>query len=122
MNTMNANTTTTEIKTNRYAILGTELKRLSAELKAKKKEMVEAIRKLEADYRAYRKDVYAPARKAAWQTFNETKVRVAKPKVETVKVEKEVKVKKVKSATKVKATKKATKKVEEAAAVATEVA
>lgn len=94
---MNANTTTTEIKTNRYAILGTELKRLSAELKAKKKEMVEAIRKLEAEYRAYRKDVYAPARKAAWQTFNETKVRVAKPKVETVKVEKKVSAKKAKS-------------------------
>lgn len=119
MNTMNANTTTTatEIKTNRYEILGTELKRLSAELKAKKKEMVEAIRKLEAEYRAYRKDVYAPARKAAWQTFNETKVRVAKPKVE-----KEVKVKKVKTAVKIKATKKPAKKVVEAEATAAEVA
>lgn len=118
MNTMNANTTTTEIKTNRYAILGAELKRLSAELKAKKKEMVEAIRKLEAEYRAYRKNVYAPARKAAWQTFNETKVRVAKPKVEKVKLEKEVKVKKVKSATKVKAAKKVTETEVAAAAVA----
>lgn len=106
MNTMNTNATATETKTNRYVILGAELKRLSAELKAKKKEMVEAIRKLEAEYRAYRKDVYAPARKAAWQTFNETKVRVAKSKVEKVKIEKDVKVKKVKSAVKVKATKK----------------
>lgn len=106
MNTMDTNATTTETKTNRYAILGTELKRLSAVLKAKKKEMVEAIRKLEAEYRAYRKDVYAPARKAAWQAFNEAKVRVAKPAVEKAKIEKEAKAKKVKSVVKAKATKK----------------
>lgn len=107
MNTMDTNATTTETKTNRYAILGTELKRLSAELKAKKKEMVEAIRKLEAEYRAYRKDVYAPARKAAWQAFNEAKVRVAKPKAEKAKIEKEAaKTKKVKSTAKAKAAKK----------------
>lgn len=122
MNTMNTNTTNAEIKTNRYVILGNELKRLSAELKAKKKEMVEAIRKLEAEYRAYRKDVYAPARKAAWQTFNEAKVRVAKPAVENVKPEKEVKAKKVKSAAKVKVVKKPAKTVEEPEVVATTVA
>ena len=107
----NATTTeTTEIKTNRYVILGTELKRLSAELKAKKKEMVEGIRKLEAEYRAYRKDIYTPARKAAWQTFNETKVRVAKPKTEIeTAANKKAKEKKVKTVVKVSSTNKKAK-------------
>lgn len=70
--------TTPETKTNRYTVLGTEIKRLSAELKAKKQEMVTAIRKLEAEYRDFRKNVYAPARKAAYETFKASKVNVGK--------------------------------------------
>ena len=82
---------TSETKTNRYIVLGTEIKRLSAELKAKKKEMVTAIRKLEAEYRAYRKDVYAPARKAAYETFKASKVKVGKkPEAKVVKTKSEV--------------------------------
>lgn len=87
---MNTNTTTTT-NTNRYAVLGAELKRLTAELKAKKKEMVTAIRKLEAEYREYRKNVYGPARRAAYALFKESKVRgkkVEAPAAEVVKVTK----------------------------------
>lgn len=82
---------TPETKTNRYIVLGTEIKRLSAELKAKKKEMVTAIRKLEAEYRDFRKNVYAPARKAAYETFKASKVKVAKkPEVKVVETAAEV--------------------------------
>lgn len=93
-------TNKTETKVNRYTILDAELKRLSAELKAKKKETVENIRKLEAEYRAFRKEVYAPARSAAWNTFKSAKV-VGTKKAAVVAAEKPAK----------KAVKKAAKKV-----------
>jgi uncharacterized protein (UPF0335 family) len=98
------NTKKTETKVNRYTILDAELKRLSAELKAKKKEMVENIRKLEAEYRAFRKEVYAPARSAAWDTFKSTKV-VGTKKTDVVAAEKPAKKSTKKTA------KKSTKKV-----------
>lgn len=101
----------TEIKVNRYTILDAELKRLSAELKAKKKEMVENIRKLEAEYRTFRKEVYAPARSAAWDTFKTSKVAGTK-KATAVATKKTAK----------KTAKKATKKAAAATAVADVVA
>jgi hypothetical protein len=118
---MNKNT---EVKTNRYTILDAEIKRLSADLKAKKREMLDAIKKLEADYREYRKTVYAPARKAAFDLFKASKVVGVKKVEKTVETDE----KPVKSAKKVakksakKSEKKTAKKVAKPAAAEVEVA
>lgn len=93
--------TKSEVKTNRYTILDAEIKRISKELKAKKQEMLKAIKTAEAEYRAYRKEVYAPARKAAFDTFKASKVIGTKPKTEKVKTEKSAKPKASKPAKKV---------------------
>ena len=107
---MNKNT---EVKTNRYTILDAEIKRLSADLKAKKREMLDAIKKLEADYREYRKTVYAPARKAAFDLFKASKVVGVKKAaaVETAETDEKKPVKKVAKKSAKKPEKKAAKKV-----------
>jgi len=104
---MNKNT---EVKTNRYTILDAEIKRLSADLKAKKHEMLDAIKKLEADYREYRKTVYAPARKAAFDLFKASKV-VGVKKVEKTAETDEKPTKKVAKKSAKKTEKKSAKKV-----------
>jgi len=79
---MEKNEVKAETKVNRYTILDAEVKRLSKELKAKKQEMLKAIKDAEAVYRKYRKEVYAPARKAAFDVFKASKVVSQKPKAE----------------------------------------
>lgn len=79
---MEKNEVKAETKVNRYTILDAEVKRISKELKAKKQEMLKAIKDAEAAYRKYRKEVYAPARKAAFDVFKASKVVGTKPKVE----------------------------------------
>ena len=81
-------------KTNRYTILDAEVKRISKELKAEKQKMLAGIKDLEAAYRKYRKEVYAPARKAAFDVFKASKVVNAKPKAEKKQTAKKVVVQK----------------------------
>lgn len=81
----NDNTNTTKI--NRYTILDAEVKRVSKELKEAKKLMETKIQDAINDYRAYRKNVYKPAREAAFKTFADSKVVKSVKKADQPKAE-----------------------------------
>lgn len=78
-------------KVNRYTVLDGEIRSLAAAKKVAKAELTKACAAALAVYRAYVKDTYRPARKAAFAKFAEAKVVGKKAKV--VKAEKPAKMK-----------------------------
>lgn len=100
-------------KVNRYTILDAEIKALSKEKKERKAAMLKAQADALAEYRAWVKDTYKPAKKAALEKFAASKLP-RKPKAEkpAKKAGKKVEVKKADVKKAAKAAKKTAAKVE----------